>query len=169
MRDGFFCSQPGVGADLQLGEFLFTGRVALAQQRAEDCAEKSQRDAENAGIFQREKWRVLNYVAGRRCDGWRVHGHDARTNKYQRDRSEESGGKSGDGARGVETLPENRKQDHWKIRGSSDRECQGDEERDVCRGTENNGKGDGNRADDERGDARDAAFFTGIVVPGRDG
>jgi hypothetical protein len=30
VRDGFFCSQTGVGADLQLCEFFFAGWVALA-------------------------------------------------------------------------------------------------------------------------------------------
>src|SRR5271156_3943729 len=164
MRDGFFRAQAGVGAHLQLGEFFFARWVALAQQRAENRAEKSQRYAEDAGIFQRENWRVLNDVTGRGCDRGGVHGHDAGADENQDDRSQQAGGKPRNGARGVETLPEKREQDHRKIRGSRDGESQGDEKRNIRRGAKHDGNGDGYRADHERSDACDAAFFTGIVL-----
>src|SRR5277367_3713427 len=58
VRHGFFRAQAGVGADLQFGEFIFAGGIALTEQRAENRAEESQRDAENAGIFQRENRKI---------------------------------------------------------------------------------------------------------------
>src|SRR5271154_4380310 len=60
--DGFFCAEAGIGADLQLGEFIFACGVALAEQRTKNCTKESERDAENAGIFQRENRGVLDYV-----------------------------------------------------------------------------------------------------------
>src|SRR5271163_3829685 len=72
VRDGFFSAQAGVGADLQLGEFFFACQVAFTEQRAEDRAEESQRNAQDAGIFQRENRGVLDYVTRGSRDGRRV-------------------------------------------------------------------------------------------------
>ena len=69
MGDGFFGTQARVGADLQFDEFFFAGQVRFAEQRAEDCADKSDGNAEHPGIFERENGRVLDHVTGRGRDG----------------------------------------------------------------------------------------------------
>lgn len=42
---GFFCAQACVGADLKFYELFFACCVAFAQQRSDDCAQKSDWDA----------------------------------------------------------------------------------------------------------------------------
>lgn len=80
-------SEAGVGAD---GEFSETGFGAgfAGHQRAEDRGEEAERDADDAGIFQREKRCVLDEMARRCGDGGGIDGHDRRADEDEADGAE---------------------------------------------------------------------------------
>src|SRR5580704_1932905 len=88
---GSFGSQPGVGTNQQLVEFMLRCGF-MAEHSADKRAEKSERNAENARVLQREPRLRLNQVAGRTYDcGW-INRHQAGAHENQSDGRDETGG-----------------------------------------------------------------------------
>ena len=63
----FFRAQPRVGAHNQFGKARLRFRL-VAQESAEDRAEKSEGNTKNSRIFQRENWRPLDEMTRRPDD-----------------------------------------------------------------------------------------------------
>ena len=54
MAGGLLGSESGVGADGELGEFAFGLEVTWGEDRAQVGGEETERDADDAGVFERE-------------------------------------------------------------------------------------------------------------------
>src|SRR5579871_2937159 len=89
VRAGFLRTESGVRAHEQFVE-LALGLRFVAQERADNRSKKTQRDAENPGILEREQRLGLNQVAGRARHRGRIDRHEAGADENQSDGSEQA-------------------------------------------------------------------------------